>query len=294
MMLQIKNLSKTINGKHVLQDLSFSIPQGSITGLVGCNGVGKSTLMRTIIGILNPTQGEVTYETINIHKQPSIKQKMIFVPDSTSMLRSYTVKEIVKVYKSIYKTFDEEYFYTLMERFSLPKGKINSYSKGMKALIQILLAFATKADIILLDEPTNGLDLLIKKQILKFIVEEVAKRNISVLISTHHLDEIEKIADTAIMLKDGKIEQIMTIEEIKNDYVKIQVAFSQSFPRKLELLTNITIIATVGRVHTVLIKGNIEETLQKFTNEVPLLLETLPMTLEDLFEHTLGGEVHVS
>jgi ABC-2 type transport system ATP-binding protein len=294
MMLQVKSLSKTIDGNTVLKDISFSIPLGSITGLVGRNGVGKSTLMETMIGILDPDTGEVIYNDTDIHKHPSIKQKIVFSPDSTNMLKSYTVKEIVNIYKMTYTTFDEAYFYTLVERFSLPTGKMANYSKGMKALIQILLSFATRAEVVMLDEPTNGLDPFIKKRVLQFIIEEVATRNVSVLISTHHLDEIEKIADTVIMLKDGQVDSITTLDDMENDYAKIQVAFEESFPQKLEGLSNISVLETTGRVHIVVIRGDIEETLYKFKKESPLLLDELPMTLEDLFENNLGGSNHVS
>ncbi|GGE54433.1 ABC transporter ATP-binding protein [Priestia taiwanensis] len=293
-MLQVKNLSKKIDDRSILEDVTFSIPPGSVTGLVGRNGVGKSTLMETMIGILDQDAGEVTYNDMNIHNNPAIKQKIVFSPDSTSMLKNYTVKEIVNIYKMIYTTFDEAYFYTLVERFSLPTGKMANYSKGMKALIQILLAFSTRAEVVLLDEPTNGLDPFIKKRVLQFIIEEVSARNVSVLISTHHLDEIEKIADTVVMLKKGKVDSITSLGDMKNDYMKIQVAFEKSFPQKLEALSNVSILETTGRVHIVLIRGNAEETLYKFTKETPLLLDELPMTLEDLFEYNLGGNGHVS
>jgi ABC-2 type transport system ATP-binding protein len=293
-MLSVQNVTKTIDGKSVLQDISFSIPVGSITGLLGRNGVGKTTLMRTMIGILDPEEGAVLVDGVNVHEQPSIKQTIMFVPDSPTVIEKYKVKELVKLYKAIYEKFDEVYFYELLDRFSLHEQKISRYSKGMKALLHIILAFSTKAKYILLDEPTNGLDPIIKKQILQFMIEEVSERELSLLISTHHLEEIEKIADTVIMLNDGQVEGVTSLEDMKGSYVKVHAIFERSFPQKLETLSNITILEQIGRVHTVLIKGNVEETLHKFRQEAPIFLEEIPTTLEDVFVHSLGGKKDVS
>jgi ABC-2 type transport system ATP-binding protein len=294
-MLSVQNVTKTIDGKDVLKDISFTIPLGSITGLLGRNGVGKTTLMRTIIGILDPDKGQVLVDDVNLHIQPSIKQTIMFVPDSPTVIEKYKVKELVTLYKAIYEKFDEEYFYELMERFSLShEKKISRYSKGMKALLHIILAFSTKATYILLDEPTNGLDPIIKKQILQFMIEEVSEREMSLLISTHHLEEIEKIADTVIMLNDGEVEGVTSLEDMKGSYVKVHAIFERSFPQKLEALSNVTILERIGRVHTVLIKGNVEEILHKFRQEAPIFLEEIPTTLEDVFVHALGGKEDVS
>ncbi|GGE54464.1 ABC transporter ATP-binding protein [Priestia taiwanensis] len=293
-MLSVQNVTKTIDNKTVLKDITFTIPPGSITGLLGRNGVGKTTLMRTMIGILDPEEGRVLVDDVDIHQQPSIKQTIMFVPDSPTVIEKYKVKELVTLYKAIYEKFDEAYFYELIGRFSLHEQKISRYSKGMKALLHIILAFSTKATYILLDEPTNGLDPIIKKQILQFMIEEVSERELSLLISTHHLEEIEKIADTVIMLNNGQMEGITSLEDMKGNYVKVHAIFERSFPQKLEALSNVTILEQIGRVHTVLIKGNVEETLHKFRQETPIFLEEIPTTLEDVFVHSLGGKKDVS
>jgi len=197
-MLKVTNLKKTIDNQTILDDVSFTLQRGNIIGLLGRNGAGKTTLLRTMVGILDPDEGCVTYEDTDIHKNPETKQKIVYVPDSTNILNGYTVKEIVKFYKSVYAAFDEAYFYELLERFNLPNKRIRSYSKGMKALLAIILAVSTKAEYIILDEPTNGLDPIVKRQILQFLVGEVAEKEITIFISTHHLDEVEQIADTII------------------------------------------------------------------------------------------------
>jgi ABC-2 type transport system ATP-binding protein len=294
-MLKVSSVSKSIEGKPVLENIDLTLNPGTIAGIVGRNGVGKSTLLRTMAGILDPDHGEITFNEINIHKQPEVKQKLTYVPDSTELLKTYNVKEIVKLYDAIYENFDVIYFYSLMDRFKLPKNKkLRSYSKGMKALFLMILSFSTKAEFIILDEPTNGLDPIVKRNILQFIIEEVSERQLCVLISTHHLEEVEKMADVLIMMKDGKLDSVTSIEDAKSEFRKVQVVYMESLPQSISELKNVSILSRVGRVSTLLIKGSIEATLDKIHQENPLLVEELPMTLEDVFISSLGGESHVS
>nr|EEK66042.1 ABC transporter, ATP-binding protein [Bacillus wiedmannii] len=247
-----------------------------------------------MVGILDPDVGTVTYEDTDIHKNPGTKQKIVYVPDSTNILNGYTVKEIVKFYKAVYTAFDEAYFYELLERFNLPNKRIRSYSKGMKALLAIILAVSTKAEYIILDEPTNGLDPIVKRQILQFLVGEVAEKEITIFISTHHLDEVEQIADTIIILKGHTISSITSLDDAKSRFAKIQVAYERSLPQKLENLSNIKILNQTGKVYTILIEGNVAATLEKFYKEQPILIEELTMSLEDVFVTTLEEDGYVS
>jgi len=287
-------LKKTIDSQTILDDVSFTLQRGSIIGLLGRNGAGKTTLLRTMVGILDPDEGSVTYEDTDIHKNPETKQKIVYVPDSTNILNGYTVKEIVKFYKTVYTAFDEVYFYELLERFNLPNKRIRSYSKGMKALLAIILAISTKAEYIILDEPTNGLDPIVKRQILQFLVGEVAEKEITIFVSTHHLDEVEQIADTIIILKGHTISSITSLDDTKSRFAKIQVAYERSLPQKLENLSNIKILNQTGKVYTILIEGNVATTLEKFYKEQPILIEELTMSLEDIFITTFEEDSHVS
>ncbi|MBJ8029773.1 ABC transporter ATP-binding protein [Bacillus cereus group sp. N21] len=293
-MLKVTNIKKTIDNQVILDNISFTLQKGSIVGLLGRNGAGKTTLLRTLVGILDPDDGTVTYDDMDVHKHPEIKQKVAYVPDSTNILNGYTVKEIVKFYKAVYTAFDENYFYELLERFHLPNKRIRSYSKGMKALLAMILAFSAKVEYIILDEPTNGLDPIVKRQILQFLVEEVAEKEITIFISTHHLDEVEKIADTIIILKNHTIASVTALDDTKSCYAKIQVAYERSLPQKLENLSNIKILNQTGKVYTILIEGNVAATLEKFHKEQPLLIEELTMSLEDVFVTTFEGDVYVS
>ena len=164
----------------------------------------------------------------------------------------------------------------------------------MKALLAIILAVSTKAEYIILDEPTNGLDPIVKRKILQFLVGEVAEKEITIFISTHHLDEVEQIADTIIILKGHTISSITSLDDAKSRFAKIQVAYERSLPQKLENLSNIKILNQTGKVYTILIEGNVAPTLEKFHKEQPLLIEELAMSLEDIFITTFEEDSHVS
>ncbi|TVY03924.1 ABC transporter ATP-binding protein [Paenibacillus cremeus] len=289
-MLTVRNLTKAIDGKTIIERISFEIHSGTITGLVGRNGVGKSTLLRLLAGILDPDQGEVLLDGVNLTQHPLIKMSMYYVPDSISMFNGYTAKELVKLHRHMYEPFDEQAFYAWLDRFQLPANRsLRSFSKGMKALLSIILALSTRAKLILLDEPTNGLDVIVKKQIMQLLIEEVSERQIALLISSHHLQELEKIADVVLMLKDTTIESVLRIDEVKMTFKKVQVAFADMGAIPLGQLADVEVLSQVGRVTTLLLKRNAAQTLELLQRLEPLLLEELPVTIEDLFISTLGG-----
>jgi ABC-2 type transport system ATP-binding protein len=289
-MLNVNNVYKVIDDTPILQNISFSIGKGSIVGLVGENGAGKTTLLRSLVGILELDEGEITYNNKNIMKDPDIKRNIVYIPDSHHNFNSYSVKEISSLYAAIYPNFDMTYFHSLLERFNLPLNKsLRNFSKGMKALFFIILAISAKVELIILDEPTNGLDAIVKRNVLQLLLEEVSEQNISLLISSHHLHELEKITDTVLLMKNGKIDSMFSMDEVDKTYKKIQVVFKDAFPSKLKNLSNIEITNQIGRVYTVIIKGNANETVLLFKEEKPLIMEELQMSLEDIFLTEMGG-----
>ncbi|OZM56265.1 ABC transporter ATP-binding protein [Lottiidibacillus patelloidae] len=289
-MLNVNHICKVIDEKPVLQDISFSIAKGSIVGLVGENGAGKTTLLRCLVGILELDKGEITFNNKNIMTEPEVKKSIIYIPDSHHNFNSYSVKEISSLYEAIYPNFDMTYFHSLLERFNLPANKqLRNFSKGMKALFFIILAISAKVELIILDEPTNGLDAIVKRNVLQLLLEEVSEQNISLLISSHHLNELEKITDTVLLMKNGKINSTFNMDEVDKEYKKIQVVFKGDFPSKLKSLTNLQITNHTGRVYTVVLKGKANETLSLLKEENPLVIEELPMSLEDIFITEIGG-----
>ncbi|MDV2582824.1 ABC transporter ATP-binding protein [Alkalibacillus haloalkaliphilus] len=292
-MIEVKNVTKTIHKTEVLNDVQFNVRPGTITGVVGRNGAGKTTLLRMISGIIKPDQGDISVEGENVFQQPRVKQDIVFVPDSTDALKTYTVKEIVKFYKVVYPNFDEEYYYSLLDQFKFNKsGKIKKMSKGQKALFSLILAFSTNAKYILLDEPTDGLDVIIKKEILQFIAEQVAHKDVSIIISSHRLDELEKMADHIVVLKDGSVDSEVEMETLKEQYKKVQVAYQGEFPQ--DILQNLEVLSQNGRVGVVLLDSDDEDGEAILQNYDPILYEELPLSLEDIFVAKLGGDLYVS
>ncbi|MBM7097408.1 ABC transporter ATP-binding protein [Bacillus sp. H-16] len=291
--MRVENLSKRIHQNEILKDITFNIEPGSIVGIVGRNGAGKTTLLRTMTGILDPTRGDVKIGDKSIFKNPETKQDVIFVPDSSEALKNYSTKELVRLYKAVYPRFDNDYFNELMERFSLPETKkIGNYSKGMKALFSLVVAFSTRARYIILDEPTDGLDVIVKRKVLKILVEEVALSDVSVIISSHRLDELEFMANDIIMIKDGKVDSHYELDEMKSMYKKVQVVFSDYMPEKIK--RKVSILNQTGRVYTIIIEKNGSDAEAVILDEKPLLYEELSMSLEDVFVVKLGGEEFVS
>ncbi|WP_217558453.1 ABC transporter ATP-binding protein [Paenibacillus sp. GbtcB18] len=291
-MLNVEALSKRIDGRPVLEDVRFRLGQGSIAALVGRNGAGKTTLLRTLAGILDPDHGEVHWEGRSIHEHPDAKRNIVYVPDSLDMLGGYTAKECADLYRLAYPDFDPAYFADQLRRFQLPEHKkIRTFSKGMKALIGLLLAFSSKASLILLDEPMNGLDSIVRKQVLSFLVEEVASGNTSVLISSHQLLELERIADTVIMIREGKLESASSLEETKGALHKLQVVFNGEPPGDFLNLPQVRVVSHVGRVYTLLLlQDDSGQTLRHLQHLNPLLVDRLSIQLEDVFEYRLGED----
>ncbi|WP_277673684.1 ATP-binding cassette domain-containing protein [Piscibacillus halophilus] len=292
-MIRVSGVSKKIHNKMILEDIRFSVQKGTVTGVIGRNGAGKTTLLRLIAGILQPSKGEITVDDQDVFIQPQIKQQVVFVPDSTDALKTYTIKDIIRFYQQIYHTFDQDYFYELLERFNFHKdGKIKSFSKGQKALFSLILAFSTKSQYILLDEPTDGLDVIVKKQILQLIAEVVSEREVSVLISSHRLDELEKLADQIVVLKGGKVDSEFDMEHLKDQYRKLQVAFQDGMPSSLR--EHVHILSETGRVAVVLVPQDDQDSIDMIHQANPILFEDLALTLEDIFVAKLGGDLYVS
>ncbi|TVP81087.1 MAG: ABC transporter ATP-binding protein [Alkalicoccus sp.] len=286
--MRVQHISKHIHHKPILADIDFSVEPGSIIGIVGRNGSGKTTLLRSLAGILTPTRGSVYIDGIDIFKHPEIKKQIIFVPDSTEALKNYSTKELIYLYKNIYPEFDTSYLFSLMKRFKLSQiSKIGNYSKGQKALFTLITAFATGASYILLDEPTDGLDVIVKKQVLQLLVEEVSDRRLAVLISSHRLDELEFMVNEVIFIKQGKVDSHYELDTMKNQYKKIQLAFAEKMPEALE--NEIEILDKTGKVYTVLIPRGNSLLEEKISDSRPLFYEELPMSLEDYFVAKLGG-----
>ncbi|MBQ6458431.1 MULTISPECIES: ABC transporter ATP-binding protein [Exiguobacterium] len=291
-MLKVEQLSKKIDRQTILDGIDFTVESGEIIALVGRNGAGKTTLLRTMVGIIRPDQGDVLYGTKSIFKDAGLKRDIIFVPDSADALKHYTVNEATDLYESIYPSFNRSAFRETLTRYNIDNKKIRQLSKGQKALVTLSLAFAVQAKYYLLDEPTDGLDVVAKSDVLKLMIAQVEKRNCSIIVSSHQLHELERIADRIIMIESGRVKAIMSLEEARALSIKWQVVFNDHVPVELLERKDIEIISVTGRVVLFMAKERTDE-LEAFIDSYnPMLIEEIPMSLEDVFRIQLGGEAH--
>ncbi|WP_214700607.1 ABC transporter ATP-binding protein [Exiguobacterium sp. s57] len=291
-MLKVEQLSKQIDRQTILDGIDFTVESGEIIALVGRNGAGKTTLLRTMVGIIRPDMGDVLYGTKSIFKDAGLKRDVIFVPDSADALKHYTVNEATDLYESIYPSFNRSAFRETLTRYNIDNKKIRQLSKGQKALVTLSLAFAVQAKYYLLDEPTDGLDVVAKSDVLKLMIAQVERRNCSIIVSSHQLHELERIADRIIMIENGRVKAIMSLEEARALSIKWQVVFNDHVPVELLERKDIEIISVTGRVVLFMAKERTEE-LEAFVDSYnPMLIEEIPMSLEDVFRIQLGGEAH--
>lgn len=287
-MMQVEAIHKAIDGRPILRGISFTIEPGRIMGLVGRNGTGKTTLMRTLVGIYDPDQGSVAFEGMDIHKYPELKRDVVFVPDAPVALEAYTIRECAAWYGQIYPNFDLFYFTEAMERFKLPMNKrVRTLSKGMKMLFSTALGLSTKARLILFDEPTNGVDAVAKKQLLSLIVESL-REDSSILISSHMLNELDRIADTVVLLRDGRTDETWDLEQLRQHMKKLQVVFTATEPPAWLAREDVFVLQQVGRVYTVMLES--DEAFTALKLEEPMLIDELPLSLEDWFMWKSGGD----
>lgn len=290
-MIEVNNLSFEIDGKEILKDVNLKIGKGKIFGIIGPNGVGKTTLMRCLTGIYNPTWGNVSYDGQIVYDNPNVKNKIGYVADENIIHTNFKVSEILKYYKYSYTNFDEEKFNELNKIFKIPTSRfIFQLSKGMKMRLSIMLAFSIHAEYLILDEPTSGLDAILKNKLLNIFVDEVFENNTTIIISSHHLGELERICDDVAILDEGTISYENSVENMKNKIKKIQVAFDKPVYEEDLNLNGIFKINKVGRVFTIITDEYDKEFINNLNKFKPLFIEEIDLSLEDIFIYKVDKE----
>lgn len=290
-MIEVNNLSFEIDGKIILKDINLKINEGKIFGIIGPNGVGKTTLLRCLTGIYNSTSGSVFYDGKEVYDNTEVKSKIGYVADENIMQTNFKVKEILKYYKYSYKDFNEDRYNELNKIFKIPENKfIFQLSKGMKMRLSIMLAFSIKAKYLILDEPTSGLDAIMKNKLLKIFADEVIENGTTIIISSHHLGELERICDDVAILDEGIVSYENSIENMKNKIKKIQVAFDESIYEEDLNLKGIFKITRIGRVFTIITDEYDEEFVKSLKAFNPLFIEEIDLSLEDIFIYKVDKE----
>ncbi len=286
-MLELKNVSKSFGKFKALDNLTMTIPQGSVYGLVGPNGAGKTTAIRHITGVYRPDAGEITMEGLPIFENPQVKQAIGYIPDEIFYFSSATLKDMAKFYRGLYPRFDMPLFQRLSEVFQLPMGSpIRRFSKGMQKQAAFQLTLSIRPDVLVLDEPVDGLDPVMRRQVMSLILAEVAERNTTVLISSHNLRELEDVCDHVGIMNHGKMLLERSLADMQGNTVKLQMV--GDVPEGLEILHQ----SSTGRLQTLVVRGNAREVEAQVEASEPMFYDILPLSLEEIFIYELGGVNH--
>lgn len=285
---EIKGLSEKIGDKDILKDINISLVPGEIVGLIGRNGVGKTTLFRSIAGQYIPDTGDILIDDQWIKEDLTLKEKLFYLDTQNNFFDSYTIDKIADFYELAYQTFDREKYNNWVIEYDLPRQtKYRQFSKGMQGLFNIVLAFSTGAPYVILDEPLDGLDVIVRKQVFQIIIDAVSEDQRGVLISSHNLEELDRLIDRAIVLKGSHIVSDYRLEDTRSEARKVQLVFkSKEIPTFVK--ENSRAISIQGRVVVVLFEHYSAELEAQIQAEDPALFEELPLTLEDLFRASIS------
>lgn len=293
-MIRVSNVDKHLGGEKILDNVSINVDKGSIYGLIGPNGAGKTTLIKTLVGIYEPENGEVLISGENIRDNTKIKSRLGYVADYQYFYPNFRVGQMVDFYRDTYPLWQEDRYLSLKKIFKLDeKKKISSLSKGMKIQLSLMLNLPINPKLLVLDEPTSGLDPVIKRKVLDLIIDEVSINKTTVLISSHHLGELERLCDHIGIIYEGKILLEDSIEHLKSNVRKVQVVFKDSIPEDIKGHKDIIKIENRGRVYEIIVNDHMDELITNIKQHDPILLETIDMSLEEIFIYKMGGVGYV-
>ena len=283
-MLEMKNVTKTFGSFKALDGLTLTVPKGAVYGLVGPNGAGKSTAIRHMTGVYRQDSGEVLLGGAAVYENPAVKETIGYIPDEVFYYPSASLEDMRKFYKGIYPKFDDKLFEKLHEVFQLPKkGQIRRFSKGMQKQAAFHLALCCHPEVLILDEPVDGLDPVMRRQVMSLILSDVADRDTTVLISSHNLRELEDVCDHVGIMDHGKMLLEKSLADMQGATHKVQLV--GEIPEGLEVLHE----ASSGRMKTLIVRGSAEEIHAKMAAAKPAYFDVLPLSLEEIFIYELGG-----
>ena len=290
-MIEIRDLVKTFDGFAALDGASVSVPQGAIYGLVGPNGAGKSTLLRHLTGVYRQDSGSIAVDGEQVWENVAVKRRIASIPDDWYYFMQSSIRDMMKFYRGFYPQFNMERYEKLHGVFSLDeKQLIRRLSKGMQKQAAFWIAMCCMPDYLILDEPVDGLDPVMRRQVWSLILQDVAERGTTVLVSSHNLRELEDVCDHVGVMSRGKLLLEHSLSELQDYTVKLQLAFEGAelpeLPQEIKVLHH----AQTGRVHTLICRGSAEELEQQLAALHPIFIDAVPLSLEEIFIYELGGE----
>jgi len=290
-MIEVRELRKSFDGFEALRGLNIHVPKGAVYGLVGPNGAGKSTLIRHLTGIYRGDSGEVLIGGQPVYENPAVKEKLAYIPDDIFYLGAATVRDMKNLYRAMIPTFSDERFEKLREAFPLDeKRAMRRLSKGMQKQAAFWIALSCCPEVLILDEPVDGLDPVMRRQVWSLLLQDVAERGTTVLVSSHNLRELEDVCDHVGILDRGRMLLERPLADLQENTVKIQLALPEGreLPEGLQLLHE----TRTGRLRQLILRGRAEELTARLSACEPFFMDVLPLSLEEIFIYELGGEDH--
>ena len=287
-MIEVKDVIKSYDGVKALDGLTLTVPAGAVYGMVGPNGAGKSTIIRHITGILKPDSGTITVDGQPVFENPPVKARMAYIPDDVFYFPQACVADMMKFYSRIYPTVDADRYKKLGDVFGIdPKKPIRRLSKGMQKQAAFWLTVSMRPDILILDEPVDGLDPVMRRQVWSIVMADVAENGTTVLVSSHNLRELEDVCDHVGIMNHGKMLMEHSLSELQDNIMKVQLAL----PDGVELPGDLDIMnaSSSGRLQVLILRGKAEEVTNKLAAAGPLFMDVVPLTLEEIFIYELGG-----
>ena len=290
-MIEVKNLVKTFDGFRALDDLSMGVQEGAIYGLVGPNGAGKSTIIRHFTGIYRPDSGQVLVDGEEVYENPGRKARLAAIPDDWYYFPSASVLDMMRFYRGFYPSFDRDRYEKFKTVFSIPeKSLIRRLSKGMQKQVAFWLTMCCRPKYLILDEPVDGLDPVMRRQVWSLMMADVAEYGTTVLVSSHNLRELEDVCDHVGILSRGRLLLERSLSDLQENIVKLQAVWQTPEPPALPGEMEVLHTSHVGRVYTYIVRGSAHAVQQRLAPLQPLMLEALPLSLEEIFIYELGGE----
>jgi len=289
-MIEVKELTKTFGSFKALDNLNLHVKEGSVYGLLGPNGAGKTTLIKHLIGIYCQDSGTVLVQGEPVYENPVMKSSIGYISDDLFFFSQYTIDEMAKFYASVYQRWSWERYELLKKVFPIDsKRRVARLSKGMQKQVAFWLSICTLPKLMILDEPVDGLDPVMRKKVWNLLLQDVAEYQTTIFVSSHNLRELEDVCDHVGILHNGKIVVERELDNLKSDIHKLQIAFSGDTPDEFLTDEEILHVSKNGSVLLMILKGDQKRLLSKVQKSNPIILDLLPLTLEEIFIYELGG-----
>lgn len=289
-MIKVNNVVKTFGNFTALNGANINVKKGSVYGLVGPNGAGKTTVIKALTGIYRPDSGKITIDGEDVYENTKIKNRMVYVSDDLYFFPGYSIKDMASFYRGIYCNWSDDRFNALNDIFKIDtKRSVRSLSKGMQKQVAFWLGLSANPDVMILDEPVDGLDPFMRRNVWNLILADVAERELTILVSSHNLRELEDVCDHIGIMNKGLVVIEKDIDEVKGNIHKVQTAFRDGFPDKLYGTLDILKHEKHGSVDMLILRGGYTEIEERIRAYSPLILDVVPLSLEEIFIYEMGG-----